>query len=100
MPKRKTIRLDDGRIADAIDELRDVLLAANAPVFINRNKLCWKFPDGVVLPMNMAQLRAEVDQYVQFMKKGKMINAPGDVLSMFLSVAETYRWFPDLPEGE
>jgi hypothetical protein len=98
MTKRKTIKLDDGRIADAVEELRDALLAANAPIFINRNKLCWRFPDGAVFPMTMPRLRAEVDQYVQFIKTKKVVNAPSDVLSMFLSVAETYRWFPDLPE--
>ena len=83
MIKRKTIKLDDGRIADAVEELRDVLLAANAPIFINKNKLCWRFPDGAVFPMKMARLRAEVDQYVQFVKNRKVVNAPGDVLSMF-----------------
>ena len=100
MTKRTTIKLDDGRIADAVEELRDALLAANAPVFIHKNKLCWRFPNGIVFPMNLTRLRAEIDRYVQFVKNRKVINAPGDLLSMFLSVAETYRWFPDLSEDE
>src|SRR5262245_9447347 len=100
MTKRKIIRLDDGRVADAVDELADALRAANAPIFIRRNRLVWRFPEGVVFPMNTARLKSEVDRYVQFVRNKKVINAPGDVLSMFLTVAETYRWFPDLPEEE
>jgi hypothetical protein len=101
MTKRKTIKLDNGNMADAVDELADALRAANAPIFIHRNRLVWRFPaDGCVLPLNTARLRAELDQYVTFNRKGKTINAPGDLLGMFIDVAQTYRFFPDLPDEE
>lgn len=95
MIKRKTIKLDGGRIADAVDELRDALLAADAPLFMSENKLCWRFPDGTVFPMNQSRLRTEINQYVQFVKNGKVIKAPSDLLGMFIQIASNYRWFPD-----
>jgi hypothetical protein len=99
MIKRTTIKLDDDRIADAVDELRDAL--REAPIFINGNKLCWRFPaDGAVLPLTSQRLRFEAEMYVRFTKDHKPVPPPNELLSMFLSVAAIYRWFPDLPEGE
>jgi hypothetical protein len=101
MIKRRTtiIKLDDNRIADAVDELRDAL--AEAPIYIDRNKLCWRFPaDGAVLPLTSQRLRFEMEMYVRFTKDNKPAPPPKELLSMFLDVAAIYRWFPDLPEEE
>jgi hypothetical protein len=74
MAKRKTkiIQLDNGREADAVEELRDVLRAAGAPIFINRNKLVWLFADGAVFPLTPQRLRFEAQQYMTFTKAGKL----------------------------
>jgi hypothetical protein len=44
--KTKIIQLDNGREANAVEELRDAL--RGAPIFVNRNKLVWLFTDGAV----------------------------------------------------
>jgi hypothetical protein len=99
MPRRKKIiKLDNDTIADAVDELRDAL--QEAPIFINGNKLCWRFPaDGAVLPLTSQRLRFEMEMYVRFTKDNKPAPPPNDLISMFLDVAAIYRWFPDLPEA-
>jgi len=63
----------------------------------HKNKLVWLFPDGV-LPLTPHRLRFEIEQYVIFTKAGKTVKAPSSILSMFLEVSQSYRWFPDLPE--
>jgi hypothetical protein len=101
MAKRKTkiIQLDNGREADAVEELWDAL--RGAPIFVSgKNKLAWRFADNAALPLNISRLRAELPRYVTFTRKGKTIDAPGDLLEMFLQVAFDYHWFPNLPEDE
>jgi hypothetical protein len=89
-----------GREADVVEELRDVLRAAGAPIFINRNKLVWLFADGAVSPLTLQRLRFEAQQYMPSLSPGKPIAPPGALIDMFLAVAATYRWFADLDEKE
>jgi len=101
MAKRKTkiIQLDNGREADAVEELRDAL--RGTPIFVSGIiKLAWRFADNAALPLNIPRLRAELPRYVTFRKKGKTIDAPGDLLEMFLQVASDYSWFPYLADSE
>ena len=72
MAKRKTkiIQLDNGREANAVEELRDAL--RGAPIFVNRNKLVWLFADGAVFPLTPQRLRFEAQQYMTFTKAGKL----------------------------
>jgi hypothetical protein len=100
MPKRKIIKLDGNLIANAVDELRDALADAGAPIYINGNKLCWRLPANGVVPLTSKRLRYEMEEYVQFTRDNKPAAAPNELISMFLDVAAIYRWFPDLPEGK
>jgi|SRR6516225_2277646 hypothetical protein len=97
MTERKTIIIGNGNLANAVDELRDALRAAGVPIYpIYNNQRCrlvMRDTDGKVQPLTPALLRDLASRYVQFVKGNKSVKMPGDLATMFLSVATTYSWF-------
>src|SRR5262245_52803320 len=96
--KLKTIDIN-GNLANSAEELRDALLEAKAPIFIDGKNLSLRMANGTMLPlMPIRRMQYWISNYVKFTKEGKPVNAPGNLLRVFSNAAVDLSWFDHLQE--
>ena len=99
----RTIQFDaDTPTADIVDEIKDAVLALDAPLRVRNNKLFWRVGEQLI-PMTTQRLVDKLSSVgIRFERcvrgKWEPVNAPNRALRLFLELAEAGTW--EWEEGE
>jgi hypothetical protein len=91
---------DDTPTSDIVDEIKDALIALNAPLRLHNDKLCWRVGEQLI-PMTTTRLVYETSKIgIRFERcnaKGRWepSAAPKKALQLFLQLAEQRTWWVD-----
>ena len=111
MTQSVLLHIDRGTsTADLVDEIKDALIALDAPLRFRKGKLCWVVidEDGRLNHLTLTTKRLEYHvgkigirfERANSLGKYEPVGAPRDALKMFLALAENHQWYVDEWEDE